>query len=107
SQIAKQHDLNTETVMPKAIQQSAIAKDENQFEQALIKLALEQIDEAQPSWTFVAAQVYLQKLYREAAENRQYARAERYGSFYQLIQILINKNIYRSTLLEKYSLDEI
>lgn len=75
--------------------------------EVLIKNALENIDESQPEWTFLAARIYVQELYRKAAENRHYDPANQYGDFYELIQILTNKNIYASHLLEKYSKQEM
>src|SRR5690625_328595 len=38
----------------------------------LIRNALENIDEANPNGTFLASSIYLQKLYKQAAENRNY-----------------------------------
>ena len=73
----------------------------------LIKNALEQIDEANPDWTFFASRIYLQSLYREAAQNRGYDAEHKYGDFYQLINILTEKGIYTDKLLEKYSKEEI
>lgn len=73
----------------------------------LVKNALENIDEANPDWTFFASRIYLQQLYKEAAKNRQYDTEEQYGSFYGLIQLLTEKGIYTPLLLEKYSQAEI
>lgn len=73
----------------------------------LVKNALENIDEANPDWTFFASRIYLQQLYKEAAKNRQYDAEEQYGSFYGLIQLLTEKGIYTPLLLEKYSQAEI
>lgn len=73
----------------------------------LIKNALENIDEANPDWTFLASQIYLQQLYEKAAQNRKYDATERYGSFYELIKLLTDKGIYTPALLEKYSEKEI
>ncbi len=52
-------------------------------------------------------ELYLQELYREAGENRNYNPADRYGSFYKLIQTLTEKGIYTPILLEKYTKEEI
>ena len=80
------------------------------FEEAadtLIKNALENIDEANPDWTYLASRIYLRKLYNEAAKNRHYDEKERYGDFYILIKRLIDKGIYSKELLKKYSKEEI
>lgn len=75
--------------------------------EVLIRRALENIDEANPDWTFVASRLYLQKLYYNAARNRQYSPSLKYGDFYQLLEILIQEGIYTPSLLEKYTKDEI
>ncbi len=73
----------------------------------LIKHALENIDEANTKWTYLAARIYLHNLYRKAAENRSYASSNEYGSFYELIQLLTEKGVYTENLLKKYSREEI
>lgn len=75
----------------------------------LIKYALENIDEANTEWTYVAARVFLQNLYYEASKNRGYdfANVNVYGSFYKLIQILTEKGVYSKNLLKKYTKQEI
>src|SRR5699024_205227 len=72
-----------------------------------INSALENIDEANPKWTYLASNIYLKKLYKEAATNRNYAHEQKYGDFYTLIKLLTEKGIYTPLLLEKYSQEEI
>ena len=103
----KTYQLETSDFKRKAQQQCARATSEEEAEQLMIQLALEQIDEANPNWTYAAAQLYLRKLYREAAENRGYARSAGYGSFYDLICQLVEKGIYDARLLDAYSKEEI
>src|SRR5699024_11879091 len=52
----------------------------------LIKNALENIDEGQPNWTYVASRIYLTNLYEQAANNRGYDVKNQYGSLYDLIR---------------------
>src|SRR5690606_38774697 len=73
----------------------------------LIKTALENIDEATPNWTFFASRLYLQELYRKAANNRNYDIEDKYGDLYQLIKQLTDKGIYTPILLKKYTKEEI
>ena len=73
----------------------------------LIKIALENIDEANPEWTYVAARIYLQELYRKAGENRKYDREARYGSLYELIQVLTDEGAYAPNIISKYTKAEI
>lgn len=73
----------------------------------LIKHALENIDEANPDWTYFAARVYLDSLYEQAAKNRNYDATQRYGSFYDLLTQLTEKGIYSDKLLKTYRKEEI
>src|SRR5690625_1314456 len=73
----------------------------------LIKNALENIDEADTDWTYVASRIYLNELYEKAANNRNYDSQNKYGDFYELLQILTDKGIYSTSLLGKYSKAEI
>ncbi|MFD2209810.1 ribonucleoside-diphosphate reductase subunit alpha [Virgibacillus halophilus] len=73
----------------------------------LMKRALENIDEANPDWTFFAARIYLHALYQKAAANRSYDADKRYGDFYELLQMLTEKGIYTNLLLDKYTKEEI
>ncbi|MED3866152.1 ribonucleoside-diphosphate reductase subunit alpha [Priestia megaterium] len=73
----------------------------------LILAALEGISMEEPDWTYVAADVYLNELYRKAADNRGYDKKEKYGSFYQLIQELTKIGIYNKQLLKTYTEEEI
>ena len=78
-----------------------------QITDLLIKTALENIDEASPEWSYIAAKAYLRRLYKQAARSRAYSADDKYGDFYGLIKTLASKGIYSGTLLEKYSRDEI
>lgn len=74
----------------------------------LIKTALENIDEAEPDWSYLAARIYLSKLYAEAGKNRNYdASLHPYGSFYELIKMLTDKGLYSEHILNKYTRKEI
>lgn len=79
---------------------------EAKLEDALINVALENMDEASPNWGFAAARIYVEKLYREASKNRGYTKGS-YGSFYALLEQLTEKGIYTPNLLQKYAKDDI
>lgn len=79
----------------------------SKLDDVLIKRALENIDEANPDWTFFAARIYLRALYEKAASNRGYDADQRYGNFYELLQLLTEKGIYTNLLLDKYTKEEI
>lgn len=69
--------------------------------------SLNRISIDQPNWTFVAASIYLEELYKEAATNRSYHPSQKYGDFYHLIKTLTDKGIYSQELLKQYSKKEI
>ncbi len=73
----------------------------------LIKTALEQIDEANPDWTYFASRIYADQLYKEAAQHRGYDASLKYGDFYEVIGLLTNKGIFTDQLLHKYSKGDI
>src|SRR5690625_2534598 len=73
----------------------------------LIKSALENIDESEPDWTYVASRAYLQQLYEKAAQNRGYAAGLKYGDFYTLLKTLTDQGIYSPHLLTTYSREDI
>src|SRR5690625_5009733 len=75
--------------------------------EVLIKNALENIDEANTDWTYVASRIYLSELYDQAAHNRNYDAQDKYGDFYSLLQNLTKKGIYSASLLDKYTEAEI
>ncbi|MFD1336454.1 ribonucleoside-diphosphate reductase subunit alpha [Oceanobacillus iheyensis] len=79
---------------------------EAKLEDALINVALENMDEATPNWGFAAARIYVEKLYREASNNRGYTQGS-YGSFYALLEQLTEKGIYTPALLQKYTKEDI
>ncbi|MGM8364921.1 ribonucleoside-diphosphate reductase subunit alpha [Virgibacillus sp. W0181] len=75
--------------------------------ETLVKNALENIDESNPAWTYVASRIYLHGLYEDAAKNRGYEPSEKYGDFYKLIETLTNKGVYSNRILKKYTKEEI
>lgn len=75
-------------------------------EQSLI-YALNRISMAEPGWTFVAAELYLNDLYKGAAKSRGYQAESKYGDFYELVEKLSSIGIYSGDLLKSYSKEEI
>jgi len=80
--------------------------DLEKFTNLLIIEALANISESEPDWTFLAAHVFLEKIYYEASQNRNYNQPG-YGDFYLLIETLTDLGIYSPLLLEHYSKEEI
>lgn len=91
----------------KAIRTISSETSKEQIVDILTKNALENIDEANPDWTYVASRIYLKNLYSQAAKHRNYKAEAKYGDFYQLITELTEKGIYSKLLLEKYPESEI
>lgn len=83
------------------------AETSEQFTTVLVKTALENIDEANPDWTYVASRFYLKQLYQEAAHNRNGDKESPYENFFGLIEYLTKIGIYTPALLDKYSREEI
>lgn len=100
-------EIDTKAYQDKAFRMIPDEASNEQINEVLIKNALENIDEANTAWTYVASRIYLTELYEKAAKNRKYDAQNKYGDFYELLQILTDKGIYATSLLEKYSKDEI
>lgn len=99
---AQEYKLNIDELM----EMMARGKESEAIETAL-HYALNKIAMDAPDWTFLAARLYLQKLYAEAAENRGYKEDLKYGSFSELVQTLIEKGIYSAELTQAYSRSEL
>nr|WP_133581576.1 ribonucleoside-diphosphate reductase subunit alpha [Aureibacillus halotolerans] len=80
---------------------------DEQFEHYLRLSALEKITAEEPDWTYFAAKVYLDGLYKKAAVSRQYDPEQKYGSLLKLLKVLTAMDIYNNDLLKSYSADEI
>ncbi|MFT9597319.1 ribonucleoside-diphosphate reductase subunit alpha [Mesobacillus sp.] len=80
---------------------------DDQVRNMLILTAVERIGRNEPEWTYVAARFYLKKLYKLSAGFRQSGKETCYGSFYELINRLIDIGIYDGGILKSYSREEI
>lgn len=82
----------------------------SQITTRLLQEALDRtgIEEGQhPNFQYVAAEIYLRSLYKQAATNRQYDAVDKYGDFYALVKHLTTEEIYSRSLLEEYTKEEI
>ena len=100
-------NIQTERYKEKVERLLESTQELDDYNDILIKHALENIDEADTDWTYFAARIYLQSLYQKAAESRNYDQSLGYGSFYHLITDLTEKGIYSSKLITKYTKEEI
>src|SRR5690625_161951 len=105
--VAKGLQVNMEEYEEKLQRTITGTETSEQLTTILVKTALENIDEANPDWTYVASRFYLKQLYQEAANNRNGNKESPYGYFYCLIEYLTKIGIYTPALLEKYSRQEI
>ncbi|MBA4537148.1 ribonucleoside-diphosphate reductase subunit alpha [Bacillus aquiflavi] len=78
----------------------------DEFCHLLVLECVANMSEQEPDWTFVAARIWLLHLYEEAKTNRN-STSSTYGSFFELISILTEKEIYSPSLLENYDKAEI
>lgn len=72
----------------------------------LVKNSLENIDEANPKWSYLASDIYVNYLYDKVNQTRGF-KQEDYGQLYQLIEQLIQKGVYNEDLMNKYTKQEI
>src|SRR5690625_153263 len=105
--VAKGLQVNMDEYEEKLQRTLTGAETSEQFTTVLVKTALENIDEANPDWTYVASRLYLKQLYQEAAHNRNGDKESPYGNFFGLIEYLTKIGIYTPALLDKYSPEEI
>ncbi|WP_051353339.1 ribonucleoside-diphosphate reductase subunit alpha [Thalassobacillus devorans] len=80
-----------------------ISNDEQANQLILESLAL--IDEQNPDWTYFAAELQLEQMYRTAANNRNNRKP--YRDFHRMITSMIEEGIYDPNLLESYTISEI
>ncbi|HLR51729.1 MAG TPA: ribonucleoside-diphosphate reductase subunit alpha [Candidatus Avamphibacillus sp.] len=104
---AKELNLDITYYEEKSLRAITPEHDKEAISDILIKNAIENIDEANPDWTFLASRLYLNELYRQAAINRGYDSEGQYGDFYELIHLLTEKGIYSPSLLDNYSEEDI
>ena len=74
---------------------------------AMILQTLSLIDEEEPYWTFVAAQVYLEKLYEQFAMQRGVDVEKVYKSFPEQLVRYTEAGLYHENLTTKYSMEEL
>ena len=99
---AEEYKLNIEELKELIARGKESDANESALHYALNRIAMDE-----PDWTFLAARLYLQKLYKEAAENRGYDEKLKYGSFSELVRTLVEKGIYSDELICAYSTSEL
>ncbi|WP_312094426.1 ribonucleoside-diphosphate reductase subunit alpha [Niallia sp.] len=80
---------------------------EEEFVHQLILESLSYMDENSPDWTYVAARLLLNDLYRQAKENRDTNDQNAYTHFDHLIDTLTKKGIYHPSIQDTYTKEDI
>ncbi|MGL6033083.1 MAG: ribonucleoside-diphosphate reductase subunit alpha [Kurthia gibsonii] len=81
--------------------------DDAEWTKALSLDALGMLDEDESFWTFVAARLLLVETYKEAADKRGVANIDEvYTAFPEQIEKLVERGLYHSFLIEKYTAEE-
>lgn len=99
---AEHYELDATKLIEAISEFEGMVQEERALSYALNKIAMDQ-----PQWTFIASSIYLEQLYKKAAKVRGYDPERQYGSFYELIQTLVDKGIYSTDLIDAYSREEI
>ncbi|WP_080872220.1 ribonucleoside-diphosphate reductase subunit alpha [Oceanobacillus timonensis] len=100
-------NIDADAWFQKVEKQTQGVTSDKKVNDTMIQTALENIDEANPDWTYAAARIYVGDLYKKAAANRGYDESEKYGSFYHLVKMLTEEGIYSDSFLEKYTKEEM
>ncbi|MCA9725231.1 MAG: ribonucleoside-diphosphate reductase subunit alpha, partial [Kurthia sp.] len=81
--------------------------DDAEWTKALSLDALGMLDEDESFWTFVAARLLLAETYKEAADKRGVVNIDEvYQAFPAQIEKLVERGLYHSFLIEKYTAEE-
>lgn len=81
--------------------------DDAEWTKALSLDALGMLDEDESFWTFVAARLLLAETYKEAADKRGVVNIDEvYKAFPAQIEKLVERGLYHSFLIEKYTAEE-
>ena len=79
----------------------------SEWADAMVLHALGFIDEDEPYWTFVAADIYLHKLYEQAAQLRGTTHDAVYEGFSVNLAKYVAAGLYSPVLVEKYAPEEL
>lgn len=77
------------------------------WSKAMVLDTLGRISEEEPFWTFVAARIYLNELYREIGVQRGNRMDNVYCDFRKYVQSLCNAGYYDSFLMDSYTKEEL
>lgn len=104
-----QQEFGEEKIAP-LVRASNRWKEHNQegslkeWTRAMILETISYVAEDEPYWTYVAARIYLREIYKDEETRRGHAV---YSNFRENVQELVEKGLYSTTLVEKYTADEL
>lgn len=101
---SKMYSIDIQELKNRLIEKDMPPSEANEL---ALHYSLNKISMDQPNWTYLAAQIYLNQLYAQAAANRGNNKEQKYGDFYELITKLSNIGIYSNDLLDLYTRNEI
>ena len=80
---------------------------EDEILNSVIQISLELTSDMESRWQYVAAKLYVYKLYNEVAKKRGKSREKIYEGLYEFIKELTDKGLYGKYILENYTKEEV
>lgn len=105
-ELAEKTGLDIDKFYEKTEKTLEFSGNKKQMYESSIRNALENIDEVNPNWTYLATDIYLTEMYEEAMENRGNTK-QPYENYYGLQQQLVEKGVYSTNILDSYTKAEI
>ena len=105
----EEHGVHDKTIQDKVITMITSYEEfqAQRIPRLLIDVLLEEVDEANPQYVNLSAQVLLTTMYKQAGINRRAPKMVKYGDYADLIEMLVEKGVYHKDLLNKYSRAEL
>lgn len=105
----EEHGVHDKTIQDKVITMITSYEEfqAQRIPRLLIDVLLEEVDEANPQYVNLSAQVLLTTMYKQAGVNRRSPKMVKYGDYADLVEMLVEKGVYHKDLLNKYSRAEL
>lgn len=80
----------------------------DEIRNSVIQVSLELTTDSEPKWQYVAAKLYIDKLYDDIRKNRGLEESSNvYGDFYSFISAMTERKLYGEYILSNYSKEDI
>ena len=73
----------------------------------IVNTVLEEVDELYTEGQYEASYFYMDSVYKQASQNRNYVQENKYGGYYSLMKKLASEGLASPDILKKYTKDEI